>query len=283
MTLERVWSLGKLAAVKWNEHNAPRLSAALAYYSLLSLAPVVVLLIAIYGLAFNRGAATQYLLDQAQNVLGSAGVDAIKALIDNLHQTKAGVPAGIVAVIVLCFSASGVFAELRESLNTIWEAPDVSTCVRQVILRRIVSIALVLALGIFLLASLFLSAALHVFQTLLTNSLPNGAFILEDAANVFLSFLAVTVLFGLIFKIVPDVAIDWRDVIFGAVTTSLLFSAGRWLLSIYLARAAVGSVYGAAGSLVVFLVWLYYSAQIFLFGAVLTRVYSNRFGCHQPK
>lgn len=280
MTLHNAFNLGKLTVAKWNEHNAPRLAAALAYYSLLSLAPVVVVVVAIYGLAFTHGTAEKQFLNQVQMMLGYTGVNAIKALNDNLQHATNGTFAAILGGVLLVVGASSVFSELRDSLNTIWDAPPESGGVKEIVFRRIVSVALVVALGLLLLISVIVGVALHVVQTAVVQFLPADTAILGEIANLFISFLASAGLFALIFKVVPDVPIDWRDVGIGAVATAFLFTAGRALLALYFSKAAVGSAYGTAGSLVAFVVWIYYSAQIFLLGAVLTRVYARQYGSH---
>jgi membrane protein len=278
MTWGDVLALAKNAADKWDEHNAPRLSAALAYYTLLSLAPVMVLLILICGLVFRSGTAEQHLLEQVRNLAGHQWVDPLKTLIENTQPTKSGVFASVVAIIFLFFGASGVFVELRDSLNTIWDAPVTKTCVSDFLRRRIASFATVLVFGFSIIVSTFLGIALHVLETIFTGFLPVGAATVGEFANVALSFVATTVLFALVFKFVPDVRIEWRDVGVGAVVTAALFAIGHTLLGLYLTKAAVGSAYGAAGSLVAFVAWVYYCAQIFFFGAVLTRVYALSFG-----
>lgn len=278
MTLHDAFDLGKTTASKWTEHNAPRLSAALAYYTLLSLAPVIVLIMAIYGLAFTGSTAEQQLLNQVQSVAGYEVVNTVRGLIENVHQTKSGILATIVAFIILFISASAVFSELRDSLNTIWDAPQMNSCIKDIFLHRIFSFALVLGLGLVLLLSLLLGIVLQIIQAFVTNFLPADTLILREILNLLLSFLASAGFFALIFKFVPDVPIDWRDVGIGSLATALLFTVGRLLLSFYLTKATVGSAYGAAGSLVAFVVWVYYSAQIFFFGAILTRVYAVRFG-----
>jgi membrane protein len=283
MTLKDVRSLGKEAAGKWNDHNAPRLSAALAYYALLSLAPVLVLLILICGLVFARSSAEQHLLDQVRNLAGKQWVGTLKTLIDNTEPNSTGVIAGVVAIGVLLFGASGVFVELRDSLNTIWEAPVLQTCIKEFVRRRIASFGLVLAFGFLILISTLLDVALQVIEKLFISSLPAGAALIGQIANSGLSLIALTLLFGFLFKFVPDVPIDWRDVGVGAVVTAVLFTVGHLLLTLYLTKAAIGSAYGAAGSLVAFVAWMYYSAQIFFFGAVLTRVYALKFGSHVTK
>ena len=255
----------------------------MAYYTLLSLAPLVLLLVAIYGLAFPRSAAEQQLLKQVHLVAGSAAVNAIQSLVNNVHQTKNGVIAAVFATLLLFFGASSVFTDLRGCLNTIWDAPVTKSCLKQVVWRRIVSFGLVLALGLLLLASLLLGAILDVLRSIVFQLLPAHAAMLAEIENVVLSFLAVGLLFALIFKVIPDVPIAWRDVTIGSVVTAFLFTLGRALLAIYFGETAVGSVYGAAGALVAFIIWVYYSAQIFFFGAIFTRVYALQCGSHSRR
>ncbi len=278
MTSRDVWTLGRNAAAKWSEHNAPRLSAALAYYTLLSLAPVVVLLILICGLVFARSSAEQHLLDQVRNLAGTQWVDTLRTLIEDTQPTKTSVVASIIATVVLFFGASGVFLELRDSLNTIWDAPEIKGNVKTFVRRRIASFVMVLMFGVLILTSTLLDVGLRVVEHLFANLAPIGAEFVGEVLNVVLSFVAITGLFVLIFKFVPDVPIDWKDVTFGAAVTAVLFTIGHTLLTVYLIKAAVGSAYGAAGSLVAFVAWIYYCAQIFFFGAVLTRVYATCFG-----
>ncbi len=263
------------AADKWNSHNAPRLGAALAFYTLLSLAPLLILAVAICGLVFSRSTVEEDLLLQIRMVLGTSSADVAKALIDNTQQTKGGVIAGIVAIVTLFFGASGVFLELRDSLNLIWDAPCRFSGWRGMIWQRLFSFGMVLALGFLLLVSLVLSTWLTFVTNLLGGLVPVAV---GEVTNALLSSITITILFALIFRFVPDAEIGWRDVFVGAVLTSAFFGIGRGLLTLYFRTAAVGSPYGAAGSLVALVVWIYYSAQIFFFGAVLTRVYADRFG-----
>jgi membrane protein len=263
-------------AAKWNEHKAPRLGAALACYTLLSLAPLLILVVAICGLVFNRSTAESDLLRQARDILGDSGAKTLETVIDNAHQARSGVVASIVAIATLLFGASGVFAELQDSLNTIWDAPPAnSSGWTAMIKQRVISFGMVLALGFLLLVSLMLSAGLGLAEEFFSSRISVHAAALGEAANFAASLVGVAVLFALIFKFVPNVRIDWRDVIIGATATAILFSIGRALLALYLRTAGIGSAYGAAGSLVALVVWIYYSAQIFFFGAEFTRAYAD--------
>ena len=277
----QVWSLIQTTASQWIEHSAPRLGAALAYYALLSMAPLLILIVAICGLVFDRSTAQHQLLGQVQEMAGPAAAKALQGVLENAHHPRTGIVASAIAIVTLLFGASGVFAELRDSLNTIWDAPaSTSSAIRSLIWQRLVSFAMVLALGFLLLASLLLSAGLALVTKFFEGYLPLRAALWGEIANFVLPLLALSILFALIFKFVPDVPISWRDVLIGAVATALLFQIGKTLLALYLATAGVGSTYGAAGSLVAFVVWVYYSAQIFFFGAVFTQVYARSYGSY---
>lgn len=264
---------------KWSDHNAPRLGAALAYYTLLSIAPLLILIVAICGLVFDRNTAEGQLVDQVGAVAGYATAKTLKSLIDNAHHTGTGVFASAIALVTLFFGASGVFMELRDSLNIIWDAPPSrSSGWRGLIGQRLASFGMVLALGFLLLMSLILSTVLTATEKLFHGYLPVGTAIWSEVTNFVILLVAVSVLFALIFKFVPEVPIAWRDVTIGAIATAVLFDIGKALLALYLGTAAVGSTYGAAGSLMAFVVWVYYSAQIFFFGAVFTKVYADAVG-----
>lgn len=284
VTQQEVWTLLKETASEWSAHNAPRLGAALAYYALLSIAPLLILLVAICGLVFDKNTAEHQLLAQVQDMVGPSAAKSLKAVLDNAHQTGSGIFASAVALITLLFGASGVFVELRDSLNTIWNAPPRPTSTwRDIVLQRLVSFGMVLALGFLLLVSLAMSTALAVITKFFEGYLPMKAAVWGEVANFIIPLIAISILFALIFKFVPDVPVDWRDVAIGAVATALLFQIGKALLALYLATAGVGSTYGAAGSLVAFVVWVYYSAQIFFFGAIFTQVYAKMFGSKSPR
>lgn len=266
----------------WSDHNAPRLGASLAYYSLLSIAPLMILVVAICGLVF-RQSAEQAVLAQTQEYIGSGGASALKMLLDNAHRPRAGIVASIIAVVTLLFGASGVFTELQSSLNAIWDAkPKVSGGVWSLIRQRIGSFLMVLALGALLLLSLLLSATLAIVEKFATNYVPLPP-VAGELINLLVSLAVLIVFFALVFKFVPEVPIRWYDVWIGAAVTAVLFVIGKALLAIYFSKAAVGSTYGAAGSLVAFVIWVYYSAQIFFFGAMFTRIFAQRFGSHQRR
>lgn len=280
MTLKSAADLLKETGSKWSGHNAPRLGAALAYYTLLSMAPLLILTVSICAVVFKANAEMK-LLSEAQGVVGSAGAKTLKMLIDNAHHPGAGILATLIALATLLFGASGVFVELRDSLNNIWDAPPPKSSSWQAFVKqRLVSFAMVLGLGALLLVSLVASAAMSVIATFFAGFVPVHTAILGEIANFLFSLAALAVLFGLIFKFVPDVPIDWRDVGIGAAFTAVLFTIGKGLLGLYLGTAGVGSTYGAAGSIVALVVWVYYSAQIFFFGAEFTRVYANSFGSY---
>ena len=260
---------------KWSGHNAPRLGAALAYYMLLSMAPLLILSVTICGLVFSESTAQQQILGQVRQLAGAAGERVITNLIQNVTSPKSGIVATVFALITLLVGSSGVFLELRDSLNTIWEAPkQQGSAIRVLVWQRLISFGMVLALGFLLLVSLVLSAAIGVIEKFFFDVIPVNIVTLSQIANFIIPLAAITILFALIFKFVPDVPIAWHDVGIGAFVTAVMFSIGKMLLGYYLGTVGVGSTYGAAGSLVAFVVWVYYSAQIFFFGAIFTKNYA---------
>jgi membrane protein len=266
------------AAARWNAHNAPRLGAALAYYTLLSMAPLSILVVGACGIVFTQSTAEQQILERVREVAGSASAATVKMLLNNTHKNS-GVLATVIAFVTLLFGASGVFVELRDSLNTIWEAPQpISSGWRSLVRQRLISFLMVLGLCVVLLSSLLFSAGLAIVEKLFTGVVPLHIAMLGQVANSVISLLAFAILFALIFKFVPNVPIRWEEVGVGALATAVLFTIGKALLAFYFSTAAVGSTYGAAGSLVALVAWVCYSAQIFFFGAVFTRVYADRFG-----
>ena len=281
MTAKEAFELLKSAASKWNYYNAPRLGAALAYYTLLSLAPLLILLVTVSALVFNQAAAERDLLADIQNFVGAPEAQTIKAFLDSAHHVASGVLAATAAVLTLLFGASGVFVELRDSLNLIWDAPKPkSSAWRDMIAQRLISFVMILGLGVLLLASLIVSAGATMVEKSFASVAQFHTALLSQIGAHAVSLLALAVLFALIFKFVPAVRIRWRDVAAGAVLTAILFEIGKVVLALYIGTAAVGSAYGAAGSLIVLVVWVYYSAQIFFFGASFTRVYADTYGSH---
>ncbi len=259
-------------SAEWNRHEAPRLGAALAFYSILSLAPLVVLALAIVSLIFGNSTAQTQLLDQVRGMIGEQGSQAVKDMIEHGQKPASSAIASIVGGITLLFGASGVFGELRSALNRMWDVqPESEGGFWSTIKQRVFSFTLVLAVGFLLLVSLLLSVALAALSKFFAAVLPLPGFVL-NTINLAVSLAGVAVLFALMFRFVPATKIAWRSIWIGATVTAVLFTMGKFLIGLYLGKAAVGSAYGAAGSLVVVIVWVYYSAMIFLFGAEFTQV-----------
>ena len=282
MNVKAGLSLLKETFNKWSSHNATRLGASVAFYTLLSFAPLLVLLTALIALVVDKNAAQGALIDQAKQMMGDRGGDSVKTLLASAQKPSSGLFASIVSFLVLLFGASGVFTELRDALNVIWDAtPKDESGIMGLIRARLFSFGMVLSVGFILLVSLLISAALAFIAKSFAQLVPVPPAVLE-AVNFIVSFVVITLLFALMYKYVPALHISWRNVIVGAVGTALLFTVGKLLLGLYLGKASVGSTYGAAGSLVAVVVWVYYSAQIFFFGAEFTRVYADAHGTPDP-
>lgn len=278
MSIKTIWVLLKETIAEWNNDKASRLAAALAYYTIFSLAPLLIIAIAIAGAVFGEEAAKGEIVEQLQGLVGREGAQFIQVAIENASKPNQGTIASIISVVVLLFGASGLFAQLQDALNTIWEVqPKPGRGLVGMLRDRFLSFLMVLGVGFLLLLSLILSAALTGFVNYFGHLLPGIGFLLQFA-NFIISFAIPTVLFGLIYKVLPDVEITWSDVWIGAVITSLLFSFGRFLLGMYLGNSSFGSTYGAAGSVVILLAWVNYAAQILFFGAEFTQVYARRYG-----
>ena len=272
MNYPTIWSMLTRTFAEWNRHEAPRLGAALAFYTILSLAPLVVLALAIVSLIFGNSTAQTQLLDQVRGMIGEQGSQAVKDMIEHGQKPASSAIASIVGGITLLFGASGVFGELRSALNRMWDVqPESDGGFWTTIKQRVFSFTLVLAVGFLLLVSLLLSVALAALSKFFAAVLPLPSFLL-NTINLAVSQAGVAVLFALMFRYVPATKIAWRSIWIGATVTAVLFTMGKFLIGLYLGKAAVGSAYGAAGSLVVVIVWVYYSAMIFLFGAEFTQV-----------
>lgn len=263
----------------WNRDNAPRLGAALSYYTLFSLAPLLVIAIAVAGLAFGREAAEGRIVGELSGLIGQQGAEALQEMVRNSRQVKTGLLAGGLALVTLVLGATGVFAELKSALNTVWNVkqPAGAGGVMGYLRERLVSLAMVLVVGFLLIVSLLASTAIAAAQSFLAGWFPEWQTVVA-IANAITSFAVITLLFALIFKFLPDTPIAWRDVWIGAALTSLLFTIGKSLIGLYLGRSSIASVYGAAGSVVVVIVWVYYAAQIFFYGAELTQAFARRHG-----
>jgi membrane protein len=275
MRLGAVVSLLKKTYNNWSDHHAPRLGASVAFYTLLSFAPLLVLTVAVIGLVFDPQKAQSGVIDQARQMIGAREADTVKSLLATAQKPSSGLIASVIAFVTLLFGASGVFTELRDALNIIWDAePKNESGLMGMLKARLFSFGMVLSVGFLLLVSLIISAALAFLGKFFSGLIPLPEFIFQ-LINFAVSFGVITLLFALLFKFVPARHIPWRDVGVGAIGTALLFTVGKLLLALYLGKASVGSAYGAAGSLVAVIVWVYYSAQIFFFGAEFTRVYAD--------
>lgn len=264
---------------EWNEDKAPRLAAALSYYTVFSLAPLLVLVIAITSFIIgNNVDIRNEIMRHLQGLVGPQGAEIVSTLIERNSQPGSGILATIIGIVTLLLGATGVFGQLQDALNTIWEVkPKAGRGILGMLKDRFLSFTMVLGTSFLLLVSLVISTALAFLNQFFTDWL-GGLGVLAQMINIIVSIGVVTVIFAMIFKFLPDVKIRWADVWIGSLFTAVLFTIGRILLSIYLGNSATTSAYGAAGSLVVLLLWVYYSSQILFFGAEFTQVYARMYG-----
>lgn len=279
MSFKQIWRLLKEAVKEWQADEASQLAAALAYYTAFSLAPLLVIVIAIAGFFLGEEAAKGELLGQIQGLVGRDGAEVLQTAIENSGRSQdANIWASVISGFLLLLGASGVFAQLQGALNKIWNVeakPGLGLW--GFVRKRFLSLAMILVIGFLLLTSLVLSAALAAIGGYLNRLFPE-ANVLLGLLNFVLSFGVITLLFAMIYKFLPDVKITWNDVWFGAAITAFLFTVGKFLIGLYLGNSSIGSTYGAAGSLVVVLAWVYYSVQILFFGAEFTQVFARKYG-----
>ncbi len=277
--------VGRLLVVtvhNWHDDHGPRMGAALAYYVALSLAPAIVIILAVMSVASGARAAQGRLIWQMQDVVGREGAKVVQSMIEGIHHSSRGIVTTLLGLITLFFGGSAAGTELTDGLNTIWRVPEDTGCSRgrslfNLAKERLLAFALVLGAGFFLLLSLIVKPWVAAAGRALDPfAIPTHALI--QLANWVLTFALITALFAFLFKVLPEVRLKWTDVAAGAVVTSLLFTAGKLLLGVYLGKAGFADSYGAAGSLIAFLVWVYYSAQVFYLGAEFTRAYALRLG-----
>jgi membrane protein len=279
LTLKGLWLLARDAFFQWIDDNPFQMSAALAYYTLFSMAPLVLIAIAVAGLVFGREASQNQIVGVIEDLVGFQSARAIQAMIESAGQRPdSGFFATAAGMILLLLGAAGVVGQLQDSLNAIWRVSSkTGRGIMGFVQDRLVSYSMVLGVGFLLVVSLVVSAVLTAISGIV------GAYLSIDAATAYIldfvaSFAIITLLFAVIYKFVPAVRVAWRDVWLGAAATSLLFSAGKFLIGFYLGHSTVTSIYGAAGSLVTLLLWVYYSSLMFFFGAELTQVYATRYG-----
>jgi membrane protein len=274
----RWWELVKVAFVGWWNDRALSMGAAIAYYTIFSLAPVLLVVIAIAGMVFGADAARGAIVRQLGGLIGERGADALEGMIQSAGHLGSGIVSTVVGVLSFLLLATGAFVELQDDLNQIWKVRPAERSTFWTFVRsRLLSLALVVAFGFLLMVSLAIDAALAGLASYVRNILP-GLPLLLLVLNLFLSLFVTTVLFALIFKVLPDVELAWRDVWAGSVVTAALFAVGKLLIGLYIGKSGVASVYGAAASIVIILLWVYYSAQIVLFGAELTKAFAERHG-----
>jgi membrane protein len=282
LRVKELLGMFKETASEWVNDRAPRLGASLAFYTLLSLAPLLVVIVAVAALVYGQEAARGQLVWQIQGLVGPDGARAIQGLVQGAYKPGTGVIATLLGFLTLAFGASSVVVELRDALNTIWHVPldrgnSGLSSIFLVVKERFYSFAMILGVGFLLLVSLVLNAWIAAMGKFFASALPIPESLLH-VTTFLISFLVITFLFAAIYKMLPEVRLQWSDVAVGASVTSLLFTIGKQLIGLYLGKTSFGSTYGAAGSLVIVLVWVYYSAQLFFLGAEFTKVYTKTFG-----
>jgi membrane protein len=269
-------ALLKETASEWLEDKATRLAAALAYYTIFSMAPLLVIAIGVAALAFGHDVAGKQVIGQVQSMMGAQAGKAVSDMVNSASKPGSGVVGTILGILMLLFGAAGLFGQLQDALNTIWEVqPKPGQGIWGFIRQRFLSFTMVLGAAFLLLVSLLISAALAAIVSLLGDW---QAGLVGGLVNGVVSFVVITLLFAMIFKYLPDAKVAWGDVWLGAAITALLFEIGKFLIALYVGHSGIASAYGAAGSLAVILVWVYYSSAIFLFGAEFTKVYSDKYG-----
>ena len=276
------WKMLKDTVLSFIEDEALTRGAAIAFYTATSIAPILLIVIAIAGLVFGQDAAQNAITAQFSDLMGRQTAEVLQSAVASAAGKSSSILATIVGLAILIATASGIFGEIQAALNSIWKTKPQATTVSRLIRARAVSLGLVAALGFLLIVSLVISAGLTVFGNYLDTVLPLGKLILP-ALNFVVSIVLLGILFGAIYKMLPDRSLQWNDVIIGALITSVLFNIGKSLIAWYIGSSAIASSYGAAGGLIVLLLWVYYSAQIFLLGAEFTKIYANRHGSKQDK
>jgi membrane protein len=283
MNWREVWATIKGTGQEWGEDQLSRLAAALAYYTVFALPPLFVIAIAVAGFVIGRQNAQDRIIAQVQQLVGQAGAQAVAAMIQGARNRSSGLLATILSAILLLFSAAGVFVQLQGAFNTVWDVPPgAKGGFLKTLLTRLEAVTMVIGVGFLLLISMLISAALSAAGTFAAEYLPASGLLMQ-VADYLISFAVIAALFALIFRYLPDTDVQWRDVWPGAAITALLFILGQLGIGLYLGHSAVSSTYGAAGSLAVILLWVYYSAQILLLGAEFTQVYAKHLGSRQGK
>jgi membrane protein len=268
----------RCAVSEWMEHRAASKGAALAFYTLFSMSPVLVLVIAVAGLFYGAEAARGQLIDELRGLMGPQSAQTVQAVLASAQNKESGTVATIVATVLLLFGATSVFAEMKDSLDEIWDVPPPQGASWWDTVRtRLLSFGVILVLGFLLMVSLVISAALNILENYFSGKWHSATVILGWVAAL-ISFLVITSLFAVIYKLLPRTKLSWRDVLIGALGTAAMFTLGKFLIGLYIGNSGVASTFGAAGSLIVLLLWVYYSAQILFLGAEFTRQYALQLG-----
>ena len=278
MDFKLLWNVLKQIINEWSDDNAPKLGAALAYYTIFSLAPLFVIAIAVAGFIFGHDAATGRIVNEIQTLVGHEGAVLIQSAIKNSSNMQSGVIATIIGVVSIIVLSTAAFIELQDSLNIIWKVkPKPGRAIKGFIMNRLLSFAMIVGIGFLLLVSLVVSAGLSAVNDFFGEFFSIPVSVLQ-IINVAISLVVIFILFSSVYKVLPDVKITWKDVRIGALVTTILFVIGKYLIGLYLGTSTVASTFGAAGSFAIVLIWVYYSSQILFLGAEFTYVYATRFG-----
>lgn len=275
--IRKYFALVRQSVTEFMADNALSRGAAIAYYTVTSMAPVLLIVVAIAGLVWGRKAAQGAIVDQLGGLMGGKSADAVQSMIEGADKMGSGIAATAIGVVALLITASGVFGEMQSTLNEFWHAHPKEGTVSRLVRARLVSLGLVVTLGFLLAVSLVASAAIKALDTYLNGIWP-GLHIVLQVVGFVVSILLTAVLFGAVYKVLPDRKLSWHDVTVGAIATAILFTVGKFLISLYIGSSSMATSYGAAGSLLVILIWIYYSVQIFLLGAEFTKVYAATHG-----
>ncbi|HVK38138.1 MAG TPA: YihY/virulence factor BrkB family protein [Candidatus Kapabacteria bacterium] len=279
MILRTGWEVVSETFSKWIDDKAPRLAAALSYYTIFAIAPTLVIVIGVASMVFGQEAAQGKIVTEIEGLVGRDGAEAVQTILKSSAQDDSGVLATVLGFVALIIGATTVFIELQDSLNTIWGVqPKPGRGIMGMLRDRVMSFAMVVGTGFVLMVSLVVSAALSALETWMVRVMPEMSIIIIQIVQTIVSLVIFTLLIGAIYRVLPDAKISWRDVGIGAFITAALFTLGKFLIGLYLGQGSVASTYGAAGSLAVLFVWVYYSGLIFFLGAEFTKVYANRWG-----
>ncbi len=275
---QNLWNVLKEVFANWTKHEAATRSAALAYFSVFSLAPILILASSLAGWAFGADAARGQVQRELSRFIGPQSAEVVEQIVVAASRPRTGRTAALVGIVTLLITATGVLIQLQDTLNTVWEViPKPGFFLKRLLLKRLLCFGLILSVGILLVASVAASAGLTALQKVLEARLEVGLSTVLGGADVLFSWVLMTAIIALVFRVLPDVQIGWRDVAWGSAITSILFLLGRYVIGFYLQRTGIASTFGTAGSLVLILIWIYYSSLIFLLGAEVTRVHSRRY------